>query len=531
MMALLGSIAGAYSASVLDLAFRPDRTRDVPLSRQLADHVATLVAAGRLDGGARLPPTREVAAALGLARNTVAAAYAELTTRGLLQAHVGRGTFVVATGAPPPAAPPSGASPTPAGREFGWSGLLSRAAHAARVPAAFRRSELDGPFPFDFRGGRVDPALLPAGDLRWAFARPFQTRATLQALAGHRDPWGWPPLRRAVARRLADRAMRCTADDVAIVGGLQQAIDLTARALVDPGDAVVVEQPGYFGAAFAFAGRGADVLGVEVDARGLRTDRLARLLRTRRVKLIHVTPAAQSPTGVPLADDRRAELLALADAHQVPVLEDDYDSELRWSGPLRPTLKADDRGGHVVYAGTFSKVLFPGLRLGFVVAARPLLERVVALRALADFGTGVVEQAALATLLATRGLDRHVARLRRAYGARRAALLDALARRMPAGARWTPPAGGHVVWVTLPPGTDPERLHHAARSRGVAYTGGEVFHVDGGGADHLALAFTALDVAAIDDGVARLAAAVRAARGARASHPARGRAPRRAARR
>jgi DNA-binding transcriptional MocR family regulator len=270
-----------------------------------------------------------------------------------------------------------------------------------------------------------------------------------------------------------------------------------------------MEQPGYFGAALAFEGCGADLLGVGVDAEGIRTDQLARVLRVRRVKLVYVTPATQSPTGVGMSPARRSALLALADEHQVPILEDDYDSELRYAGPALPALKSGDAAGQVVYAGTFSKVLFPSLRLGYVVAARPLLARLATMRLASDFGSGVVAQTALATLLATRGFDRHVRRMRRLYAARLAALLAALRRDMPAGTRWTEPRSGHVAWVTLPPGIDPERLEHAARDRGVAYTRGETFHVDGRGGDSLALSFAPLDLRAIAEGVARLGAAMR----------------------
>jgi DNA-binding transcriptional MocR family regulator len=494
---------------VLDIGFQPCRGGDVPLGRQLADHLAALIMAGRLPVGTRLPPTREVAAALGLGRNTVTGAYQQLATRGLVGGEVGRGTFVAAR----PVAGGTATAPRGAGQELGWAGLFSRAGLAVRLPTAFRGAERDGPVAYDFRGGRVDADALPAHDLAWAFARPFRTRAGLRALASHQDPFGWPPLRREIATRLADRGIVCEPADVAVVSGLQQAIDLVMRVLVDPGDAVALEQPGYFGAALAAAGRGADLLGVEVDRDGLRTDRLARLLRVRRVKLVYVTPAAQSPTGVVMSPTRREALLALANEHQVPVFEDDYDSELRWTTPASPALKAGDRAGHVIYAGTFSKALFPGLRVGYVVAPRALLHRLVASRFLSDFGTAVVEQAALATLLATRGLERHVRRIRRLYQARRDALVAALDAQMPAGTRCSRPRGGHLVWVSLPAGTDPDRLRQEAAARDVAYTPGEIFHADGAGAEHVALAFTTLDTAAIRAGVARFAAAVRAAGG------------------
>src|SRR4029453_6455552 len=296
---------------------------------------------------------------------------------------------------------------------------------------------------------------------------------------------------------------------IAVVGGIQHAVDLTARVLVDPGGAVAIGRPGLFGAAMVFAARGAHVLPIEVDGDGIRTDRLARTLRLRRVKLIYVTPATQCPTGVTMSPARRTELLALADEHQVPVIEDDYDNELRYEGPAVSALKADDRAGHVIHVGTFSKVLFPSLRLGYVVAARPLLTRLAAARLVSDFGSGVVEQAALAALLATRGFDRHLRSVRRLYAARLGAMLAALGREMPAGTRWTEPRSGHLVWVGLPPGIDPDRLEQTARARGIAYGRGEFLYPGGGGADHIALGFTALDVPAIDAGITRRAPALR----------------------
>ncbi len=494
---------------MLEIAFRPDRSGEIALVRQLADRLTTLIASGRLALGAKLPASREAALALGVGRNTVSAAYAALATRGLVTAHVGQGTFVAATRTAMPRARSARPGPASPPREFAWDGLFARTSPRGPVLAALRHSEQGGPYPFEFRGGRIEADALPLSDLRWAFARPFATRTRLRALAAPPDPFGWAPLRREIARLLAARGIACEPEHVAVVSGIQHAIDLVARVLVDAGDAVAMEQPGYFGAALAFAARGADVLPIEVDGDGIRTDRLARTLRLRRVKLIYVTPATQNPTGVTLTPPRRAELLALADEHQVPVIEDDYDNELRYAGPISPALKADDAADHVVYAGTFSKILFPSLRLGYVVAAGPLLRRLATARLASDAGSGVVEQAALATLLATRGFDRHLRRLRALYAGRLAALLAALRRELPAGTRWTEPRSGHLVWVGLPAGVDPDRLDHAARARGVAYARGELFHGAGGGADHLALSFSALDAPAIAAGVAQLAAALR----------------------
>src|SRR5262249_24447809 len=158
----------------------------------------------------------------------------------------------------------------------------------------------------------------------------------------------------------------CEPEDVLVVTGAQQAIDLVARVLVDPGDTVALEQPGYFGASLAAAANGADVVGIGVGGEGMRTGDLARLLAVRAVKLVVVTPATQCPTGVALSAARRRHLLELADRHQTPILEDDYDAELRYAGPAQPALRSLDESGQVIYAGTFSKVLFPSIRVGYL---------------------------------------------------------------------------------------------------------------------------------------------------------------------
>src|SRR5262245_22179724 len=248
-MALPWPIGPAYARAVLEFAFRPDRTGEVALAHQVTEHLAGLITAGRLAPGSKLPATREAAAALGVARNTVSAAYAALATRGLVVAHVGQGTFVSAPQAECAPDAPAIRAGMPVPRPFAWDGLFARTIARPMVPEALRRSESGGPFPYDFRGGRIEADSLPVHDLRWAFARPFASRARIRALAAPPDPFGWPLLRREIARLLAARGIACGAEQVMVVAGIQQAIDLTARALVDSGDAIAMEQPGYFGAA------------------------------------------------------------------------------------------------------------------------------------------------------------------------------------------------------------------------------------------------------------------------------------------
>jgi GntR family transcriptional regulator/MocR family aminotransferase len=483
---------------VLELAFTPDRNHREPVYRQLRNYLRDLIAAERLPCGAKLPATRELATSLGLSRNTIAQAYDDLIADGLLAAHVGQGTFVAA-----PTRPGAAHSPQrdAADRGFVWSSLFALRARTLAVPSGLL-PRTSRPARFDFRGGQVALDALPSADMRRAFAKALGPG--LAAIAVHQGPYGLAPLRREIARYLVARGIACDTADVAVVNGAQQAIDLTARVLLDPGDSVVLEQPGYFGARVAFTACQANLIGVGVDDEGLRTDELTRVLRTRRVKLIYTTPAAQSPTGAVMSEARRRALLALADEHQVPILEDDYDSELRYEGPPIAALKTMDGAGQVIYVGTFSKVLFPGLRTGYVVAAPPLLEKMMLARWNADVTTNVVAQAALAHLLATGGLTRHLRRVRAVYAARLAAMLDVLAAVMPPGSAWTRPRGGHSVWVTLPADVDAEALLQSAIDAGIRYTPGDVFCGEGQGRPHLALSFANHPPAVIKAGITLL---------------------------
>jgi len=487
---------------VLELAFTPDRDHLEPVYCQLRDFLRALIVAERLPPGAKLPATRELATSLGLSRNTVTQAYDELIADGVLAAHVGQGTFV-ATPAGVGAARRTERRADEPQRGFVWSGLFALRARALTVPSGFvpregRRRSMR----WDFRGGQVALDTLPSADLRRAYSHVLG--AALPTVAGLQGPCGLTALRREIARYLVSRGIACETADVAVVNGAQQAIDLAARVLLDPGDSVVLEQPGYFGARLAFTACQANVIAVDVDEDGLVTDDLARVLRARRVKLVYTTPAAQSPTSAVMSPARRRALLALADEHQVPILEDDYDSELRYEGPPIAALKTLDRAGQVLYVGTFSKMLFPGLRVGYVVAAPALLEKMMLARWNADVTTNVIAQAALAHLLATGGLTRHLKRVRTVYAARLASMLGALAATMPDGVTWTRPRGGHSVWVTLPPGIDAESLLQSAIDAGLHYTPGDVFCGPGRGDRHLALSFANHTPAAITAGITLL---------------------------
>ncbi len=485
---------------MLDLSFHPDASSGTPLYDQLASSLRELIEAGRLGAGEQLPPTRDLASSLGLSRNTVNRAYETLAGAGFLNAKVGRGTFVAPGRARPD--PYAGSRREPG---LAWSAVQARRSRRLALPAL-------APLPpeealrFDFRPGRVDPAALPLAELQRAYARAIQR---LPECANEIEPLGWPPLRQALARRLAGRGIRCGADELLIVSGAQQALDLIARVIVDSEETVALENPGYFGATLAFRAAGAHTIGIDVDEAGLRVDDLERAQRRRRLRCVYTTPASQLPTGVALAPERRNALLAFARREQVPVVEDDYDAELRVEGAAPPALKQRDPGDLVLYTGTFSKSLFPGLRIGYLLAPAPLRVPLATARITATMQAGLVDQLALTELLETDALDRHIRRMRRHYGAKRQALLDALEAEMPPEVRATPPAGGNGVWVALPDAVDVEPLLRRAAAQGIAAGFGPTFCVEGTPRSALLLSCAVASDEAMREGVARLAALIR----------------------
>jgi DNA-binding transcriptional MocR family regulator len=485
----------------MELAFRSDPTLAEPVYRQLAAHLQQLIEAGQLVPGQKLPPSRELAGSLALSRNTVNGAYQLLADGEWVQSHVGRGTFVAAR----PGAVVDGrlhaisrtAESEP--RAFVWPGLFSARSQSMRTIA---NADLRTKVRFDFRSGKADPSGLPLRALRKFLGRALEDDLSDFANAG--DPCGWGPLRQALASRLVARGIVCDVDNVLITSGAQQGLDLVSRVLLDPGDFVATECPGYFGADWTFSAAGAHAIPIPVDDEGLRTDELARVLRSRRLKLVYCTPAVQAPTGVTLSEARRAELLELADAHQVPILEDDYDGDMRLTEPIVPALKTLDVAGQVITIGTFSKAIFPTLRIGYVVGARRLIRQLSLAKLSADMGTSHLEQAALARWIDSGGLDRHVRATRREVGERIDAALEAIASEMPEGTSVRRPAGGHSLWIKLSEGMDKNALRSEAWANEISWAPAEAF-LSGPEADgYLMLSVALLTPGEVREGIARI---------------------------
>jgi len=297
------------------------------------------------------------------------------------------------------------------------------------------------------------------------------------------------------------RGLAVTADDVLVTRGSQMALDLAARALVSPGDVVVVESPGYQAAASVFARAGAKVVQVRVDAQGIDVGALASLASTTRVRLVYVTPQHQYPTTVTLSPTRRLALLDLARRSAFAIIEDDYDHEFHFDGrPVLP-MASGDRHGQVIYVGTLAKILAPGLRLGFVVAPAPTLTRMTHERTLIDRQGDPAMECAVAELLEDGEVQRHARRMRRIYLARRDALCTALHKHLRQQLDFASPSGGLALWAQAAKGIDVDAWQTRAIARGVFFQTGRSFYFDESRSPHLRLGFAALDERELDAAV------------------------------
>jgi GntR family transcriptional regulator/MocR family aminotransferase len=430
------------------IALRLNGAARAPLHRQLYDAILESIREQRLKPGSRLPSTRVLARALNLSRNTVAVAFDHLMAEGYLEARRGSGTFV--TLALPEVLPARGeggrdeiARPPPQ--------LAARAAAFAAVPSSFLFAQKVRPFRMNF------PAVDAFPIAQWArlTGRLLRHlgRATARELLGEGDAPGYRPLREGIANYLGmARGVRCTPDQIVVVAGAQQAIDITVRALLDPGDLAWVEDPGYPGARAALAAAGAVLAPVPVDGEGI--DVAAGVARWPRARLAVVCPSKQFPLGVTMSLARRIQLLEWAAQAGAWIVEDDYDSEYRFTGRPLAALQGLDRDGRVIYIGTFSKVMFPSLRVGYVVVPRTLIDVFVGARAIAGRHSPVLEQALVAEFMAEGHFGRHIRRMRRLYQRRHDTLIEVAQRHLRGLVRIEPTDAGLQVVGWLPEEAD-----------------------------------------------------------------------------
>jgi len=480
-----------------------DRARPTPLHRQLYEETRAAILTERLRPGERLPSTRRLAGELGVARRTVLDAFLQLYAEGYVEGRIGAGTFVAHT-LPEELLQTAASADAP--------GPPTSGGETPRLSDRFRRQQEAVPIALaewspPKAGGRAFIIGVPALD---AFPSALWGRIVARLGRGLQDdtlscdhPAGHGPLREAVAAYLAAaRGVRCAAGQVIIVNGSQQALSLIAHVLLDPGDPVWVEEPGYFGAQGALLGAGAQLIPVPVDGEGL--DVAAGRTQCPAARMAFVTPSHQMPLGVTLSLPRRLALLEWARLAGAWVVEDDYDSEYRYASRPLAALQGLDTAGRVLYTGTFSKVLFPGLRLGYLVVPPALVEAFTTARLFADMYSPLLEQLLVTEFIQAGHFERHIRRMRALYAERQAALVEA-ARRGLAGRMGVAPAesGMHLLG-RLPPGADDQAVARCAREHGVRVLALSRQYRGAPGQKGLLLGYAAVPPAEIIEGVRSL---------------------------
>jgi 2-aminoadipate transaminase len=351
-----------------------------------------------------------------------------------------------------------------------------------------------------FGGGLTAPELFPAAELAECLGRVLADRPASALQYGPTE--GLAALREAVAVRLSERGIEVPADGVLITTGSQQGLDLLAEAFLTKASPVVIEAPTYVGALQALSAHEPAFTSFSIDEEGLEVDALEDWVRANgRPDLIYTVPTFGNPSGMTMSRRRRERLLELAARFAVPLLEDDPYSELVYDGMPPVAMRAMPGGEDVIHVGTFSKVLAPGIRIGYVVAPRAVLERLILMKQGRDLHTDALAQNMVAEYCTRFGLEPHIERLRAAYRQRRDAMLAALRRTMPASVTWTQPSGGMFLWLTLPAGLVTSDLLRTAVAAGVSFVPGTAFHADGSGVNSMRLNFTSSSLEEIARGV------------------------------
>lgn len=466
------------------------------LTQQLVDRLTAAIEDGELGPGEKLPTTRALAAEAGVNHLTAARAYRRLAELGYVTATVGRGTFV--------------RSLTPAAGEDGddWQVYVlpdRPITYAEQVLGdAFRLA--GDPGVISLATGHPSRDLYPVEELAAITADVF--REVGGAAIAYGSVEGVWELREQIAERGRRFGYVSGPEEVLVTSGARQSIDLVARELLEPGDVVAVESPSFIGLLSSLRSTGARVIGIPVDEEGLDTDALERVLARHEVKLCGVQSACQNPTGRDLSPERRQRLAELAVERNFFVLEDRVYADMRFEGervrPLRELAPS-----HVIYANSLSKTVGGGLRVGWLAARGPVFERLAALKMETDFHTATLVQHIAARYLASGGYDRQIEETMPFYRERRDALMDALERHMAGEFRAILPTGGHHVWVTLDRPLNERELYTEALRHGVSFTPGSVLTVERPGASCFRLSFSLLSPEELDEGVKRLARAIR----------------------
>jgi 2-aminoadipate transaminase len=476
--------AAPYNVRMNIDALRPT-TNGEPLYQQVVEQIESAIVSGEFGTGSRLPAERDLARSLGISRTTAMNAYAELAARGLVRRQVGRGTYVCAR-------------PESSDMPFSWRGKMSLGALRTEDGgfSALTRSAVE-PGLISFAAAVPARECFPIDDFR-AITDSVLRSHPARAL-GLAESEGSPALREAVAVRHAVSPER-----VLILNGAQQGLDVLARCLLDPGDVVLMDRPGYVGAIQTFRAAGAIIVGWDLESRDLET--FEDLIVRYRPKFFYTTPTFQNPTGQTLTSGFRRDLLDIASRYHLPVIEDDPYRDLTFERDVPRTMRELDLHNLVIQIGTLSKTLAAGLRIGWLIANETIVEQLALIKGRSDVASPTLPQMVAAEFLATGRFDKHVAALRSEHRRRYDAMIAAIERWIPPGAlTYEPVDGGLYLWCRYRAEIDAADLLARARSEGIVFLNGETCYADSAGRRQMRLCFSGLSPGKINDGIERLA--------------------------
>ena len=487
------------------LLLKLDEDSREPKYQQILGQIRNGIETGVLRPGDRLPSTRQLADRLGVHRSTVAIAYQELWALGFVDLSPGsrpcvRDRMQIAT-----AANRSGKG------MVDWSVTASLASNTIWQTYLHSHPEAgrtDGSPPIDFGSLEMDPRLFPLESFRSCLNRVIEKQGS--TLLGYGDPAGSTPLREWIVHRLHCHGISVTPDEILVTNGSQQGIDLVLRMIAAPGKAVAIESPTYDCMLPLLRFYGLKPLEIPVRLDGMDLSILAETLQKEHPVLVYTMPSFQNPTGVNTSQAHRERLLSLCEMHRIPILEDAFDEEMKYFGKTVLPIKSMDQHHAVIYCGTLSKVLFPGVRIGWIAAERECVGRLTAIRRFSELSSNMILQAAIHEFCQNGCYERHISRMHRVYRTRMRTALETLRRLIaPEWAEWTEPSGGYLIWLKLRP--VPSRSvawQNLLAAHGVKVALGSSFFFSDTSDTHLRLSISRLNEEEIVEGIRRLSMAL-----------------------
>lgn len=479
-----------------------NRENSTPIYIQIFEQIRRQILSGEILPGFRLPPERKLAENLGVNRTTVLNAYRELKAEGLVGSQVGNGTVVLSY-------PDEEVNQESDKRhEPVWNQIFSQYSGnfnsylVKDLLMLASRKDL-----ISFATGIASPESGPIEVLA-GIEQELVENKNYKALL-HTPTEGFMSLREAICGLMQKRGVYCRPDEIMLLSGSQQGIDIAARILLDPGDVVVVEEPSFFQAIQAFKTIGARVMGVPIDEKGMRIDILEQLLQRYRPKLIYTVPTFQNPTGVEMELERRKKLVELACKYRVMILEDDAYGDLCYEGYSLPLLKSMDNEGYVIYLSTFSKSVYSGLRLGWITAHKKVVKKYADVKQVMDLHPNSLSQWIIERFITNGSFESHMTKICKEYRIRRDAMNEALLKYAPRDLIWNKPRGGYYIWCKLPEGVSAEKLVKKAAEHKVTFVPGNPFFTSGHGDEFIRLNYTFVPFADIDKGIKRLCTSIK----------------------